>query len=214
MKTITVYGVLVAVAALVLAVGPLPARSSTMVMEFNDGPESSTQIKWSEYAYNFWEEMFQNAADQPACSICDLDPSQDYYAYSPIMTNTYTDCAFWAEIYFANNWLGSQNVIYVTLGVGLPGNAASFVPFTAPVSQVVTNQMEPPYCGMLYVFNFGMIPEVLLNQESLIVRIHYTGAYGDGHIYWDSECCPSALYIDCPSPVESGTWSTIKAMYR
>lgn len=107
-----------------------------------------------------------------------------------------------------------QNLVFVTLGTGLPGIEDSFTPVAGPVQQVITNQMAPPYCGEKYSFYFGEIPEIVLVEESLIVRIEYREEeLGDGHIYWSSRCCPSALRIECPSsPVLEGTWSTVKAL--
>jgi len=216
MKTARVSSIVAVVAILLLATSFSHAQTLEWVMEFNDGPESLTQIEWSEYAYDYWEEMFGNAATEEQCSICDLMPEQDFFAYSPLMTTTFEDCDFCAEIYFANNWPGSQNVVYVRLGTGLPGNAASFVPFGPQAAAIITNQMAPPYCGQVYFFDFGTIPLVTLSNESLIVRIDYgEDEIGDGHIYWNSPCCPSALHIEFPpSPVLEGTWSTIKALYR
>ena len=63
------------------------------------------------------------------------------------------------------------------------------------------------------MFDFGTPALLALINNAIIVEITYTGQAGDTHIYWDGQCCPSALYADCTVPVEERTWGNVKQLY-
>ncbi len=118
----------------------------------------------------------------------------------------YSGFHFWADIWFANNYAGA-NTITVELRRGAWMNQGTLI---ASATGTVTNVMP----GALYTFNFGVIPTLVLNNESLIVKIIYTGMSGDTHIYWDQPNYPSALNADREVPTGAATWGKIKALYE
>ncbi len=59
----------------------------------------------------------------------------------------------------------------------------------------------------------GGVGALLLNGESLVLRIGYTGELYDTHIYWDGLCCPSALHCEEGTAVEENSWSAVKTLY-
>jgi hypothetical protein len=69
-------------------------------------------------------------------------------------------------------------------------------------------------CGMPYTFDFGVPASLTLTNQSLIIKIWTTVPPGDVHIFWDADCCPSALYADCTVPVEEKTWGQVKQLYE
>lgn len=136
----------------------------------------------------------------------DLDPQNPYYACSSVLTADFSGFRFWADIWFANNYAGA-NTITVELRRGGWLNQGTLI---ASATGTVTNIMP----GALYTFDFGVIPTLVLNNESLIVKIIYTGMSGDTHIYWDLSTAPSALNADREVPVDAATWGKIKALYE
>jgi hypothetical protein len=212
-RSVSVISLFVMAAALVIVP---PALAD--VWYFNDGVSVGGYL-WSDDSIGpFWEWMEPWAIEDgdTACTWTDLPVVGEvsaYYACSGPTDEAFMDCEAWAEIYLANNWPGGSNPTTVTLGVGVCGDEQSFVPLAAPVTVNVTNQMGPDNCGFKYLFNFGQI-SVSPYGQSFIVKITYSGAAYDGHIYWDGECCPSALYIECMNPVGESSWGTIKALYE
>jgi hypothetical protein len=153
-----------------------------------------------------WEWMDAGPLSNPL-PYYDLDPANPYYACSGAHSADYSGLYFWADIWFANNYI-SANTITVELRKGGWYNQGSLV---ASAVQVVTNQLPG---GVKYTFAFGVIPTLVLNNESLVVKIIYSGQSGDGHIYWDLTAYPSALHADAPVPTDYSTWGKVKALYN
>jgi hypothetical protein len=137
----------------------------------------------------------------------DLDPVNPYYGCTSSLTGDFSGFRFWADIWFANNYPGA-NGITVELRRGGWYNQGTLI---ASASATVTNTMPTVN---LYTFNFGVIPTLVLNNESLVVKIIYSGPVGDTHIYWDLPNYPSALNADSEVPVDPATWGKIKALYE
>lgn len=184
---------------------------------FNDGPCPSYQWGDSDPILGgpYWEWM-DSLAIGPADSLCGiadvLNPPQEFYATSQVASNETWWCHFWAEIYLSNNYANHNNPVHAALGYGTPGNTASFVQVAPTVTVNVTNLT--PGCGIPYIFDFAIPASFTLVNQALMVKIWIDVPPGDVHIYWDSPCCPSALYADCTVPVEEKTWGTIKELYR
>ncbi len=197
----------------------MPMTASADVWYFNDGASASGYWWADDTIGPFWEWMSPDAIEpgDTTCTWTDLPVQGEvnaYYACSGPVFATFMDCDAWADIYLANNWPDGSNPTTATLGVGTCGDPQSFVAIATPVTVTVTNQMGPPYCGQKYTFNFGQIDFLDPAGQSLIVMITYTGVDYDGHIYWDGECCPSALNIECMTPSDEASWGTIKGLYR
>lgn len=188
----------------------------TQVWYINNGP--GTLYQWGDSDPQlgaFWEWM-NSMAIAPCdtlCAVADvLQPPQEYYATCTVQYSCTFWCHFWAELYLSNNYPDHNNPVYAALGVGTPGNAGSFVQVSTTVTVNVTNLT--PTCGIPYIFDFGIVPSFTLSNQALMLKIWTTVPPGDVHIYWDSECCPSALYSDCTLPVEETTWGSIKNLYQ
>ncbi len=196
----------------------IPSLSAAQVWYFNDGP-SATGYWWSDDSIGpFWEWMGQDAIapGDTVCTYTDMMSDsyyQPYWASTQVYEEGDPTTHFWAEIYFDNMYLGYQEAVTVTLGKGTPGNPASFVPLTAPVTGTISSSGNIS-CGFPYTFDFGMVT-FALNGEALILKIEEpTDTGGRVHIFWDGECCPSALYANPTVPGEEASWSHLKALYR
>ncbi len=203
------------VAAVVLMATVSLSRPPTAVWYFNDGPHGTWQWADSDPQLGqFWEWMdpLAIAPEDTVCASADvLQPPQEYYATTQVIASDVYWCHFWAVIYLSNNYPNHSNPVHAALGYGTPGNAASFVQVGATVTVNVTNFTVG--CGMPYTFNFGVPPSFAVNNQSLIVKFWTTVPPGDVHVYWDSPCCPSALYADCTVPADQDSWGKIKALY-
>jgi hypothetical protein len=203
------------VAALLVLPGVGQSRPATAVWYFNDGPHSTWQWADSDPQLGvFWEWMSPTAI-APADTVCGaadvLQPPQEYYAAAAVQASDIYWCHFWAVIYLSNNYADHNNPVYAALGYGTPGNAASFVQVSATATVNVTNFTMG--CGVPYTFDFAVPPSFTLTNQSLIIKIWTTIPPGDVHVYWDSVCCPSALYADCTVPAEGDSWGRIKHLY-
>ena len=69
-------------------------------------------------------------------------------------------------------------------------------------------------CGAEYTFDFGGPHIINVLNQSVLIKIWTTIEPGDVHIYWDAECCPSALYLGTSVGVETESWGTIKQLYE
>ncbi len=199
-------------AALILIPGLAMGQAFSWYVD--DGPDVGGYI-WSDTAYGpFWEWMGA-AAFGPDCVWTDLPDAPTYYwACSDPQFFDYSGYEFWADIYLGNNWPDHSNPVTVTLGTGVCGDAQTFVAFGQPVTvNVVDYDATGENCGFLYRFDFGIIGDLILNGESLIMRIGYTGEAFDTHIYWDSDCCPTALHCEEGTAADENTWSAVKALY-
>lgn len=196
---------------------PALAQAYSHVWYINDGPDVT--YWWEDTSIGpLWEWMFETAIEEgdTLCGMADVPDGEwatAYYAATYPHTVTYADCHFWAVLYLENSYAGPGETVYATLGVA---NTATmtFNPVVGPVAQVVAN-VGPLDCGVPYTFDFGNVSSISLMGNSLALEISHVNLYDSyTHIFWDSECCPSALYAECPSAVETGSWSTIKALYR
>lgn len=213
--------VIVALAAAVIALGSTVsfAQTHTDVWEINDGPDAT--YWWEDLSIgSFWEWMYAGAIEayEDTCAVSDLPspylPTQALYAVSPPEIRDYSGCDFWAELYLDNNWAGFSEPVTVTLGTGTAGIPGSFVAVAAPVTVFVTTSGNIN-CGVPYTFNFGTVANCVLNNTSLILEITNNDTGGNTHIYWDAQCCPSALYAFCPgSGIEAESWGAIKGLYK
>ncbi|MFH1689380.1 MAG: hypothetical protein ABIE42_03980 [Candidatus Eisenbacteria bacterium] len=208
-----------AVALLISLPAACLGQTPTASWYINDGPDA---VYWWEDTSigSFWEWMYSTAIDagDDTCAISDLPspylPGQSLYAVSYPEINDYSACDFWAELYLDNNYGGYSEPVTVTLGTGTAGVLGSFVAVATPVTVFVTTSGAID-CGVAYTFNFGTVANCVLNGNSLILKIDNADTGGNTHIYWDSECCPSALHAYCPaSPVEDNSWGVIKGLYR
>jgi hypothetical protein len=212
-----VTGIVLCLVAVLLC---LPAAGSGQIITntwyFNDGP--GTVYQWGDADPQlgpYWEWMGPGylLPDETSCAYADvLQPPQEYYAASQVeASNTYAG-NFWAEIYLSNNYAQRNNPVHAAIGYGTPGNPASFVQVGPTVTQNVTNLSVG--CGQMYTFNFGGPLYINLANQSVIIKIWTTIPPGDVHIYWDAQCCPSALYLDSTVPVEAESWGAIKQVFR
>jgi hypothetical protein len=152
----------------------------------------------------YWEAMGLYNLDG---SVQDLDPFHPYYACTEPLTANLSNLDLTTEIWFANNY-ASQNPVVIELRRGTWGNEGTVL---ADDTLMVTNTM-PTVSS--YVSDFGFIPGLVLNNESLIVKIIYLGPPGDTHIYWDDPDHPSMLRDGGTNPTEPSTWGRVKALYR
>jgi hypothetical protein len=201
-------------AALLLLPAAGMCQTISNVWYFNDGP--GTSYWWGDSDPQlgpFWEWMGPGyiAPGDTACGIADLlNPPQEYYAASQVeASHTYAG-NFWAEIYFSNNYPNHNNPAHAAIGYGTPGIPGSFVQVGPTVTANVTNLTVG--CGQMYTFNFG-IQYITLTNQAVIIKIWTSVPPGDVHIYWDAECCPSALYLDSTVAVESESWGAIKQLF-
>jgi hypothetical protein len=200
---IATAAVLLLVVSATDAIQPLPAG---FVLYFDD----SGVAGWGQNGSAFppqWEWMDAGPLNGTV-PFYDLDPANPYYACGPVQSGDLSAHVFWAEIWLANNYANSQNPVTVELRRGAWGTPGTLI---ASASATITNQMPG---GQKYTFTFGSIPGLVLNSESLVVSIIYSGAAGDGHIYWDQPTYPSALHVMGAVPVTGNAWGGIKQLYR
>jgi hypothetical protein len=215
MRTIFIF---VAVAVFSLSLSAVCA-GQTNVWYINDGPDVT--YHWEDTSIgSFWEWMYPTAID-PGDSLCTIsDLPSPYMPQSPLFAVSYPEnaiysgCEFYAVLYLENNYPGFSEPVTVTLGTGTAGIPASFVPIATPVTVYVTNSGTFA-CGLPYTFNFGTVASCVLTGNSLILQITNNDTGGNTHIFWDSWCCPSALYANCPATgAENRSWGAIKSLYR
>ncbi len=191
-----------------------PAQTITNAWFINDGP--GTVYWWGDAdpqlgAYWEWMGPGYITAGDTVCAQADvLQPVQEYYATSLVEASMTYAGNFWAVLYLSNNYENHNNPVYAAVGYGTPGNVASFVQVTPTVTVNVTNMTVG--CGMAYNFDFGGPHFVNLTNQSIIIKIWTDVPPGDVHIFWDAECCPSALYLDSTVGVESASWGVIKRL--
>jgi len=214
MKKVLVFSLFAAFLSLLAA----PSISVAQTWYFNDGM-STNGYWWSDDSIGpFWEWMGPDAIEpgDVDCTYTDMmtdDYYQPFWASTQIYEQEDTATHFWAEIDFDNNHPGFQELVTVTLGKGLPGNPASFIPLAAPVNGTISTSGIFD-CGTKYIFDFGMV-SFALNGEALILKIEeLNDSGGNTHIFWDGECCPSALYASGAVPDDETSWGGLKALYR
>jgi len=197
---------------------PTIAFGQGVAWYFNDGP-SAGGYWWSDDTIGpFWEWMSPDAIgiDDIDCTYTDMMTDQYYQPFwttTELYESEQWTGVFWAEIFFENSYNGFMENVTVTLGKGIPGIAASFTPLAPPVS-VNVSATGMMWCGTKHVFMFGSLA-IALNNEALILKIEQqvdTG--GTTHIFWDSECCASALFGDSVIPTTNSSWGTVKTLYR
>lgn len=206
------------VLCLVMAVLCLPSAGTAQIVSnvwyFNDGP--GTVYWWGDADPQlgaFWEWMGPGYIEpgDTACAYGDvLQPPQEFWAASQVEASMNYVGNFWAKIYLSNNYVDHNNPIYAAIGYGTPGNPGSFVQVGPTVMANVTNLTID--CGTEYMFDFGGPWHISLTNQSVLIKIWTTVPPGDVHIYWDSECCPSALYLGSTIGVETGSWGAIKKL--
>ena len=207
--------VLCFIAVLVFLPAVSPGQSVSEYWYFNDGPHGTWQWGDSDSQLgSFWEWMDPLAITiaDTVCAVADvLQPPQEYYAATQIIASKTYWCHFWSIIYLSNNYPDHNNPVHAALGYGTPGNPASFIQISPTVTVNVTNFTM--VCGLPYTFDFGVPPSFTLTNQSLIIKIWTTVPPGDLHVFWDADCCQSALYADCTVPVEEESWGRIKQLY-
>jgi hypothetical protein len=157
----------------------------------------------------YWEWMTMSPDMVSAMGPQDLDPDNAYYACSPAMTQDWGAHEFGAVIFLANNYENSQNRVVVELRKGSWQNEGTLL---GADSAVVDNVAPAEY----YQFYFGVHsgPSLSFNNESLVIKITYSGPGGDTHIYWDTPMHWSHMYAGSTSPTQPTTWGRIKALYE
>lgn len=135
----------------------------------------------------------------------DLDPDNPYYACTEPLTANMDYYRVQAVLWLANNY-ASQNDVIVQLRKGTWGNEGSLLS-----DDTVTVSNTAP--AQDYGFDFGVIPSLDLNAESLILKIVYLGPGGDTHVYWDSAEYWGYMWAYGPVATVPSTWGRIKALY-
>lgn len=193
---------------------PAISQEYSHVWYVNDGPDVT--YRWEDTSMgSFWERMYPTAIEEGdiICATADIPDgtwAQAYYAATYSEISTYSNCHFWAVL-FLNNVYAANEPVHVSLGTANPATM-TFTSLVGPVSQTVTNQ--GPLCQP-YTFDFGIVPPISLDGESLALEITQSNLEGGyPQIVWESECCPTGLYAECSSPVRDGTWGAVKALYR
>ncbi len=143
----------------------------------------------------YWERMDAGPLSDE-CVWQDLLVDQPYYAATYPLHGDYSDCHFWAAIWFANNYAEHVNPVTVELRLGGWGSPGTLL---ASATQNITNRMQVDECGKMYSFDLGDIDDLVLTGQSLIIKISYAGTPNDAHIYWDGVSSPSELCILAPS---------------
>ncbi|MCP4089292.1 MAG: hypothetical protein GY746_05825 [Gammaproteobacteria bacterium] len=209
---------MLAALTIILFLIPTLALGQGMAWYFNDGP-SAGGYWWSDSSVGpFWEWMSPDAIgpDDINCTYTDMMTGQYYqpfWATTQLYDSEQWAGVFWAEIYFENSYPGFPELVTVTLGKGIPGLAGSFTPLASPVS-VIVSASGTMQCGTLHTFTFGNL-SIALNNEALILKIEQqVNTGGTTHIFWDSDCCASALFGDSVIPTTNSSWGTVKALYR
>jgi hypothetical protein len=143
-----------------------------------------------------------NAHLANSCREQDFEEDGDFYACSDAITADLSGSHFRARAWLANNFVGS-NPITVQLRRGSCGNEGTLV---AEASNTITNDRP----AQEHIFDFGTIPSLNLSNESLVVKLIYSGAEFDGHMYWNCGDTPSALRIEPVVPMSR--WGTTIAL--
>ena len=192
------------------------AQIISNVWYINDGP--GTVYAWGDSDPQlgaFWEWMGPGyiTTGDTVCAYADvLQPPQEYWAASQVEASMNYVGNFWAEIYLSNNYADHNNPVYAAIGYGTPGNPGSFVQVGPTVTANVTDFTVG--CGALYLFDFGGPHVIGLTNQAVLFKIWTDVPPGDVHVYWNGECCPSALYLGSTNAVESESWGAIKQMYE
>ncbi len=155
---------------------------------FND----SGVIGWGQTYTDKWEWM--DYGPLPDCIWQDLDVDNPYIACSPLLSRDYSGFRFYAKIYLANNYENESDLVTAELRRGSWGNEGTLL--SSASVYCTTYMLGQPTAG--YLFDFGMIDDLNLVNESLLVKIIYDGGPGNTHIYWDGEFCASALHAVGP----------------
>ena len=214
--TVTAKRSLLACVLLIALAGPAAAQDFTWFI--NDGPDGS--YLWTDTGIGpFWEAMAVDAIEpgDVICTYTDLPVVGDgvlaYYACTAPQTHDFSNYSFWADLYLSNNYVDHSNPVTVTLGTGTCGQEPSFVAVGNPVTLDLVDFDPELDCGVAYHFDFGVVATLPLNGESLILKIEYAGIAYDGHIFWDSECCPSALGCEEGTAALPTSFSLVKSLY-
>ncbi len=212
-----VTGIVLCIVAVILC---LPVVGNAQIIAnvwyFNDGP--GTLYQWGDSDPQlgvFWEWMGPgyNTSGDTVCAYGDvLQPPQEFWAASQVEASMNYVGNFWAQIYLSNNYAGHNNPVYAAVGYGTPGNPASFVQVGPTMTANVTNLTVG--CGALYYFNFGGPHQINLTNQSVLLKIWTDVPSGDVHVYWDGDCCPSALYLGSTNATETESWGAIKQMFE
>jgi hypothetical protein len=202
--------------ALLIALS-VPAAAQDFTWFINDGPDGA--YAWTDLGLGtFWEAMAADAIEpgDVDCRVADLPLPPEvtaYWACTAPLSFDFANYGFWADLYLSNNYEAHSNPVFATLGRGTCGQEQSFTAIAGPV-QVDLTYFDPEMdCGLAYRFDFGVIGSLALTNESLILKIEYAGQPNDGHIYWDGECCPSALACEEGTAAATASFSLVKALY-
>lgn len=191
------------------------AGAQAFTWYIDDGPDG-TYI-WTDTGIGpFWEPMGAAAFEDTICTFTDLPVATEvpaYYACSPAESFDYSGYGFWADLYLSNNFADHSNPATVTLGTGICGDELSFTAVATPVTLNVVDFDPELDCGVAYRFDFGVIQTLVLDGESLVLKIEYSGIDYDAHIFWDAECCPSALACEEGTATEATHFGSVKTLY-
>jgi hypothetical protein len=184
----------------IVAIAPVAAGANPLwAWWFQDGPPTGV---WGT-STPYWEWALSSETGTAEASQ-DLDPDHPFYACTEITTGDYSSWALHIQVGLANNY-GSRNRVVVELRKGSWGSEGTLM---AEDTVTVTARMPEAYP---YVSNFRPIPGLVLDNESLIVKIIYLGPAGDTRIFWGYG--DSSLYGGWVSAVQNSTWGRIKALY-
>lgn len=204
-------------AALIVAVMALPAAAQDFTWTINDGPDGT--YAWTDTGIGpFWEAMATDAIapGDLDCRIADLPLPPEvaaYWACTAPQSFDFSNYSFWADLYLSNNYEDHSNLVFATLGTGACGDDQGFTAIAGPV-QVTLTYFDPELdCGLVHRFDFGVIASLPLAGQSLVLKIEYAGLAGDGHIFWDGECCPSALGCEEGTAAAPASFGLVKSLY-
>jgi len=207
---------LLACALLIALAAPAAAQDFTWFI--NDGPDGGGYA-WTDLGLGpFWEAMAADAIEpgDTICTLADLPLPPEvtaYWACTAPLNFDFAGYGFWADLYLSNNYEGHSNPVFATLGTGTCGDDQGFTPLVGPVQVDLTYYDPEMDCGQAYRFDFGVIGSLVLTNQSLVLKIEYAGQAGDGHIYWDSECCPSALACEEGTAAAPASIGLVKSLY-
>ena len=205
----------VALLAAALTILPALACGQAFSWYIDDGPDGL--YTWTDTTLApFWEWMGPAAFADTVCTWTDLPVQPEvmaYWACTDPQNYDYSGYGFWADLYLSNNYPDHSNPVTVTLGTGICGQEGSFAVVAGPITLSLVDFDPELDCGFLYRFDFGVIQSLVLTGESLIIKIEYTGENFDGHVFWDADCCPSALHCEEGTAVRAATFSAVKALY-
>ena len=101
----------------------------------------------------------------PYSDINDLDPQNPYYAGSYPITYDYSGYRFFAKIWLQNNWQDMSDPLTVELRKGAWMDEGTLL---STATAYVTNFGPVGTSGRSYLFDFGTIASLVLNNESLV----------------------------------------------